>query len=55
SLSKQLADIIAQLHAMPHSTTPGPLNPSPGSRCEGRWFTIYDAGPFRSHHDLATC
>jgi hypothetical protein len=50
--ASQLADVIAQLRAMPHSTTPGPPNPSPGSKCEGRWFTFFGAGPFRSHHDL---
>ena len=53
--ASQLAEIINQLRALPSMdcTRPGPLNPSMEERCEGRWFTIYGAGPFHSHHDLA--
>ncbi|KAH7888427.1 kinase-like domain-containing protein [Phlebopus sp. FC_14] len=55
----QVADIIAQLRALPPDDRPGPPDrgaesgPSVELRCEGKWFSDYGAGPFSSHQELA--
>jgi thiamine kinase-like enzyme len=46
----QLSGYLRQLRALENpSSSPGPLDQT---ACRGRWFSIYNAGPFQTHADL---
>ncbi|RDB18648.1 hypothetical protein Hypma_014700 [Hypsizygus marmoreus] len=50
SVVEQLGGYLCQLRALENpSSVPGPVD---GGPCCGRWFGLFDAGPFATHEDL---
>ncbi|RDB18662.1 hypothetical protein Hypma_014699 [Hypsizygus marmoreus] len=50
TMFSQLGEYLCQLRALENpSSRPGPVD---GSCCSGRWFGLWDAGPFTAYDDL---